>query len=106
MLNDNGASRKYTKLQILEAMQTVITRTEAEKALPTGEFRDAAECLVSDMFDVLDDAPHWAVSNPVEILATPFGFLPVLGEIVADDALGNVIRWYGGDDPAPVLEAA
>lgn len=87
-------SPKYSKLQILEAMQQVVSRVEAETSPASGQLRSTAECLLSDIFALLEGDPRWAVAR--QVIVTPqFGFVPVLGTVNGDGS----ISWFGyGDD--------
>ncbi|MCG3207798.1 MAG: hypothetical protein FOGNACKC_01398 [Anaerolineae bacterium] len=88
--------KAYTKLQILEAAQTVVTVFGAEDPAAVGDFADVADCLLLDIFAVLEGDPRFA--RPTQaIIAPEFGFVPVLGQIVADPELGNRVEWYRGD---------
>lgn len=83
----NTQMKSFTKLQIIEAMQAIITEADDH------EFSDHAECLVIDILNLLDAPP-----TPIETIITPFGFVPLLGTVEHDNDLGPVVHWNGATD--------
>ena len=89
--------KTYSKLQILEAGQTLFKLMQAE-GYPV-EYLTAANCIIEDLVDILTGKVK-PIFTKEHMLVPDIGFVPLVGEIVGDDDIGNRIEWFGEVDNA------
>jgi hypothetical protein len=90
-------TKTYSKLQILEAGEKLIRLLQAEGF--EVEYLTATNCVLEDLINILEGRLKPVVSNEIIILRE-HGFVPMVGQIVGDDELGNRIEWFGEADNA------
>lgn len=87
---------KFSKLQLLEAGERLRAEMKANDIDPDDLRGIDLESVIDDLANYLE---HPQLVSREVLLDPQLGFIPVVGEIVADDLLGNKVKFYtNGDD--------
>ncbi|MFQ5580281.1 MAG: hypothetical protein ACE5FZ_06685 [Nitrospiria bacterium] len=88
--------KRYSKLQILEAGETLFKLLQVE-GYPV-EYLTAVNCIIEDLVDILTGKIR-PIFTEEHMIIPGIGFVPLVGEIVTDQEQGNRVEWFADDEP-------